>query len=60
MKRTILILVYGFILMIDFVSAEAQQQGKVPRIGYLSATDPARESARAKAIRQALRELGYT
>ena len=39
--------------------AEAQQPKKVPRIGYLSALDPATESARSEAIRQALRELGY-
>ena len=39
--------------------AEAQQPKKVPRIGYLSAVDPARESTRAEAIRLALRELGY-
>ena len=40
-------------------SAEAQQPKKVPRIGYLSTIDPATESARAEAIRLALRELGY-
>ena len=40
-------------------SAEAQQPKKVPRIGYLSASDPASESTRAEAIRLALRELGY-
>ena len=40
-------------------SARAQQPKKVPRIGYLSTTDPARESARAEAIRLALRERGY-
>ena len=39
--------------------ARAQQPKKVPRIGYLSARDPARESTRAEAIRLALRELGY-
>ena len=39
--------------------AEAQQPKKVPRIGYLSAIDAASESARAEAIRLALRELGY-
>ena len=39
--------------------AEAQQPQKVPRIGYLSALEPARESTRAEAIRLALRELGY-
>ena len=38
---------------------EAQQPKKVPRIGYLSATDPATESTRSEAIRLALRELGY-
>jgi putative ABC transport system substrate-binding protein len=40
-------------------SASAQQPKKVPRIGYLSSSDPARESARSEAIRLALRELGY-
>ena len=39
--------------------ARAQQPKKVPRIGYLSNRDPASESARAEAIRLALRELGY-
>jgi putative ABC transport system substrate-binding protein len=39
--------------------AHAQQPKKVARIGYLSNTDPARESARAEAIRLALRERGY-
>ena len=39
--------------------AEAQQPKKVPRIGYLSASDPASESTRAEAIRLALRERGY-
>jgi putative tryptophan/tyrosine transport system substrate-binding protein len=41
-------------------SALAQQPKKVHRIGYLSNRDPATESARAEAIRLALRELGYT
>ena len=39
--------------------AEAQRPKKVPRIGYLSPVDPALESARAQAIRLALRERGY-
>jgi putative ABC transport system substrate-binding protein len=39
--------------------AGAQQPKKVPRIGYLSSGDPARESTRAEAIRLALRERGY-
>ncbi len=41
------------------VIAEAQQPKKVPRIGYLSGGDVARESSRAEAIRAALRERGY-
>ena len=40
-------------------STEAQQPKKVPRIGYLSSSNPATESTRAEAIRLALRELGY-
>src|SRR5438132_12740075 len=41
------------------VIVEAQQPKKVPRIGYLSTGDAATESARAEAIRLALRERGY-
>ena len=41
------------------LSAQAQQPKKVPRIGYLSALNPATDSARAEAIRLALRERGY-
>ncbi len=39
--------------------APAQQPKKVARLGYLSSSDPATESARAEAIRLALRERGY-
>ena len=39
--------------------ARAQQPKKIPRIGYLSTRDRASESARAEAIRLALRERGY-
>src|SRR6266542_2480812 len=38
---------------------QAQQPKKVPRIGYLSNTDPANESTRSEAIRLALRERGH-
>ena len=37
----------------------AQQPKKVSRLGYLSNTDAATDSARAEGIRLALRELGY-
>jgi len=47
-------------MMLAFaVIAEAQQPKKVARVGYLSNSDPARESARAETIRAALRDLGY-
>ena len=39
--------------------AEAQQPKKIARLGYLSDSSPARESARADAIRQSLHALGY-
>ncbi len=41
------------------VAAEAQQPKKVSRLGYLSNTDAATDSARAEGIRLALRERGY-
>jgi len=59
MKRTILILLFGFVLIIDFVSAAAQQPKKVPLIGYLSPLDAASESTRFEGIRLGLRERGY-
>ena len=59
MKRTILILILGFILMIDSVSAQAPQPTKVPRIGYLSVASASAIAARHEAFRQGLRELGY-
>ena len=39
--------------------AEAQQAGKVPRIGFLVASSPSFYSSRIEAFRQGLRELGY-
>ena len=41
------------------VIADAQQTGKVPRIGYLSPTSPSVSPTRIEAFRQGLRELGY-
>jgi putative ABC transport system substrate-binding protein len=53
----------SILLIIAVMSAsavtEAQQPKKVPRIGYLSANDPANDSARTEGIRSALRERGY-
>jgi putative tryptophan/tyrosine transport system substrate-binding protein len=59
MIKTIIGLALGSILLALGHPAQAQQPGKFARIGYLSEFDPAIESIRFKAIRQALRELGY-
>ena len=49
----------ALVLLAVAVIAEAQQPQKGHGIGYLSAQDPARESARSEPIRLALRDLGY-
>jgi len=60
MKKTpVLSILIALVLLGVAVIADAQQPKKVSRIGYLSNTHPAREFARAEAIRVALRELGY-
>ncbi|HEU4343614.1 MAG TPA: ABC transporter substrate-binding protein [Candidatus Binatia bacterium] len=59
MNQKIFALALSAMLFALFSAADAQQPKKVPRIGYLSNTDPARESARSEAIRLALRERGY-
>jgi putative ABC transport system substrate-binding protein len=58
-KAAVLSILVVVVLLAVAVIAEAQEPKKVPRIGYLSALDPARDSARAEAIRLALRDLGY-
>ena len=52
-------LVLCVLLFALFHPAGAQEPKKVSRIGYLSSSNPATESARAEAIRLALRNLGY-
>ena len=56
-KNTVLTLCALLFALCD--SVDAQQPKKVHRIGYLTSSDPATESARSKGIRQALRDLGY-
>jgi putative tryptophan/tyrosine transport system substrate-binding protein len=58
-KKKIAVLTLCAMLFALSFSASAQQPKKVPRIGYLSSQDPARESARSEAIRLALRDLGH-
>ena len=60
-KKTALaaILFAGAMLAVA-VAGEAQQPGKIPRIGFLSTSIPSpAASARADALRQGLRDLGY-
>jgi putative ABC transport system substrate-binding protein len=59
MRKTVIGLTLSILLFALCLSASAQQPKKVPRIGYLSATDAATESARSEGIRLALRDLGY-
>ena len=59
MKRIAMLVAIMLALVGRGAVADAQQPKKVPRIGYLSTTDPASDSARAEAIRRALRELGH-
>ena len=58
-KAAVPSILVAVVLLAVGVIAEAQQPKKVPRIGYLSAGDPASESTRSEAIRLALRERGY-
>jgi putative ABC transport system substrate-binding protein len=55
-RRTVVCLLLSVFLP---TVADAQQPAKVPRIGYLSSADPARDSDRYEAIRLALRERGH-
>jgi putative ABC transport system substrate-binding protein len=59
MQKIIVLFTLATFIVASVPIAEAQQPKKVPRIGYLSSGDPARESTRSEAIRLALRERGY-
>ena len=58
-KAVVPSILVAVVMLAGAVLAEAQQPTKVPRIGYLSNTDPATESTRSEAIRLVLRERGY-
>jgi ABC-type uncharacterized transport system substrate-binding protein len=59
MSRKIFALLLTTVLLITAPAAEAQQTGKVSRIGYLVVPPPRAVAARIDAFRQRLRELGY-
>jgi ABC-type uncharacterized transport system substrate-binding protein len=46
-------------LLLTRSSAEAQQPGKIPRIGFLSATPASAIAVRVNAFREGLHDLGY-
>jgi putative tryptophan/tyrosine transport system substrate-binding protein len=58
MKNKIVIFTLSALLLALSSAAQAQQPGKIPRIGYLTNTPFSVEEAR-NAFRQGLRELGY-
>ena len=57
MKRKIVIVALFAVLFA--LPVQAQQPGKVYRIGYLTSATPDGQSARIEPFRQGLRELGY-
>jgi putative tryptophan/tyrosine transport system substrate-binding protein len=58
-KKKISSLCLCAILFALCVIAEGQETRKIPRVGYLTSTEPPYETFRKESIRQALRELGY-
>ena len=59
MRKKIFCLALGAMLSALSFSVEAQQTGKIPRIGYLSSLSASSDSSRKDAFRQGLKELGY-
>jgi putative tryptophan/tyrosine transport system substrate-binding protein len=60
MKKKITVLTLCAMLLVLCVSAQAQQPGRIPRIGFVSETgDPFAGTPNFEAFRQGLRDLGY-
>jgi ABC-type uncharacterized transport system substrate-binding protein len=59
MKRKIMVLALGATLLTLCFSVEAQQPGKIPRIGYLDSTTAAGSAVRREAFWQDMRKLGW-
>jgi putative ABC transport system substrate-binding protein len=59
MRKIVMHLVLCAMLFALCASAEAQQPGKIPRIGYIAASSAAGGHAHREAFRQGLRDLGY-
>ena len=56
-RKTIIVVWLVALALTLFRLADAQQQKRVPRIGYLSSFHPATDSTRSEAIRLALASL---
>ena len=59
MRKAVLSIIVAAMLLAVPGIAEAQQPGKIPRIGYLSTNTAAAMSTPTEAFRLGLRELGY-
>jgi putative ABC transport system substrate-binding protein len=59
MRKNILCVALSSLLLALCVPAEAEQSGKIPRIGILISASPSIASQRIQAFQQGLRELGY-
>ena len=57
--RSIIICLPLTVFLLTVAVAQVQQPGKIPRVGFLSATSPSAIAARVEAFRRGLRELGY-
>jgi len=59
MKKKIIVATFGIFMAAWFQIADAQQSGKVSRIGYVSSTRTAASDASFAALRQGLHDLGH-
>src|SRR4029077_17779423 len=59
MSKKVFSLALGALLFVFSFSAQAQQQRKTPRMGFLVGSSAAIQETRLNAFRQGLRELGY-
>src|SRR5262245_37005789 len=59
MNKKLLWLLMLFLLLVVGTFADAQQSGKIPRIGFLGAASASGYAPQLEAFRRGLRDLGY-
>src|SRR5207249_3115586 len=59
MKKRLFLLALGVFLLVFSFAVEAQQPGKIPRIGFLVSGFPSGAARRIQAFQQGLQKLGY-